>query len=66
MGKAIGYMLGQWSNLEAYTRDGRLEIDNPAAIFLGSEKNAIRPLHLAERTISSPASLADKAPNARR
>ena len=43
MGKAIGYMLGQWSKLEAYTRDGRLEIDNNLV------ENAIRPVALGRK-----------------
>jgi hypothetical protein len=43
MGKAIGYMLGQWSKLETYTRDGRLEIDNNLV------ENAIRPVALGRK-----------------
>ena len=43
IGKAIGYMLGQWSKLEAYTRDGRLEIDNNLV------ENAIRPIALGRK-----------------
>ncbi|NUO82317.1 IS66 family transposase [candidate division KSB1 bacterium] len=45
MGKAIGYMLGQWSKLEAYTRDGRLEIDNNLV------ENAIRPVALGRNYV---------------
>ena len=43
IGKAMGYMLGQWSKLEAYTRDGRLEIDNNLV------ENAIRPVALGRK-----------------
>jgi len=43
IGKAIGYMLGQWAKLEAYTRDGRLEIDNNLV------ENAIRPVALGRK-----------------
>lgn len=43
MGKALGYMLGQWAKLEAYTRDGRLEIDNNLV------ENAIRPVALGRK-----------------
>ncbi len=43
MGKAIGYMLGQWSKLKAYTRDGRLEIDNNLV------ENAVRPVALGRK-----------------
>jgi transposase len=38
IGKAIGYMLGQWPKLEKYISDGRLEIDNNLV------ENAIRPV----------------------
>jgi len=43
IGKAIGYMFGQWAKLEAYTRDGRLEIDNNLV------ENAIRPVALGRK-----------------
>ncbi|MCG3158175.1 MAG: IS66 family transposase ISPto8 [bacterium] len=43
MGKAIGYMLGQWSKLEQYVTDGRLEIDNNLV------ENAIRPVAIGRR-----------------
>ena len=37
LGKAISYALGQWSRLEVYLTDGRVEIDNNWI------ENAIRP-----------------------
>jgi len=43
MGKAIGYMLNQWSKLEKYVTDGRLEIDNNLV------ENAIRPVALGRK-----------------
>ncbi len=43
IGKAIGYMLGQWSKLEKYVSDGRLEIDNNLV------ENAIRPVALGRK-----------------
>ena len=43
MGKAIGYMLNQWSKLEKYVIDGRLEIDNNLV------ENAIRPVALGRK-----------------
>lgn len=43
IGKAIGYMLGQWSKLEKYISDGRLEIDNNLV------ENAIRPVALGRK-----------------
>lgn len=43
IGKAIGYMLGQWSKLEKYVTDGRLEIDNNLV------ENAIRPVALGRK-----------------
>lgn len=43
IGKAHGYMLGQWSKLEANTREGRLEIDNNLV------ENAIRPVALGRK-----------------
>jgi transposase len=43
MGKAIGYMLNQWSRLECYTTDGRLEIDNNLV------ENLIRPVALGRK-----------------
>ncbi len=43
MGKAIGYMLNQWSKLENYLLDGRLEIDNNLV------ENAIRPVALGRK-----------------
>ncbi|MGH7393561.1 MAG: IS66 family transposase, partial [Candidatus Rokuibacteriota bacterium] len=45
MGKAIGYMLGQWSKLEKYVTDGRLEIDNNLV------ENAIRPVALGRNYV---------------
>ena len=38
MGKAIGYVLNQWTALMAYTTDGRFEIDNKTA------ERALRPI----------------------
>ena len=43
IGKAIGYMLGQWPKLEKYVTDGRLEIDNNLV------ENAIRPVALGRK-----------------
>jgi transposase len=43
IGKAIGYMLGQWPKLAKYTNDGRLEIDNNLV------ENAIRPVALGRK-----------------
>jgi len=43
IGKAIGYTLGQWSKLEKYVTDGRLEIDNNLV------ENAIRPVALGRK-----------------
>ena len=42
-GKAIGYMLNQWSMLIVYATDGRLEIDNNLV------ENAIRPVALGRK-----------------
>lgn len=43
IGKAIAYMLNQWSRLEQYVTDGRLEIDNNLV------ENAIRPIALGRK-----------------
>jgi transposase len=43
IGKAIGYMLGQWPKLAKYVADGRLEIDNNLV------ENAIRPVALGRK-----------------
>ncbi len=43
MGKAITYALGQWSSLQHYLTDGRLEIDNNLV------ENAIRPTALGKK-----------------
>jgi transposase len=43
IGKAIGYTLGQWSKLEKYLCNGRLEIDNNLI------ENAIRPVALGRK-----------------
>lgn len=43
LGKAVGYMLGQWSRLERYSDHGFLEIDNNWI------ENAIRPLALGRK-----------------
>lgn len=43
IGKAVGYMLGQWPKLEKYVTDGRLEIDNNLI------ENAIRPVALGRK-----------------
>jgi len=44
MCKAIGYVMGQWSKLEAYARDGHLELDNNLV------ENAIRLFALGRKT----------------
>jgi transposase len=43
IGKAIKYMLNQWSRLEMYLTDGKLEIDNNLV------ENAIRPIALGRK-----------------
>ena len=43
MGKAVSYMINQWSHLEIYLTDGRLEIDNNLV------ENAIRPVALGRK-----------------
>ncbi|MCP3871393.1 MAG: IS66 family transposase [Gammaproteobacteria bacterium] len=43
MGKAISYALNQWSTLEVYLSDGRIEIDNNLV------ENAIRPTALGRK-----------------
>jgi transposase len=43
IGKAIGYMLGQWEYLKGYIDDGRFEIDNNLV------ENAIRPVALGRK-----------------
>ena len=43
LGQAIAYALGQWSRLEVYLTDGRVEIDN------NSVENSIRPTKLGAR-----------------
>jgi transposase len=43
IGKAITYMLKQWSRLERYLTDGQLEIDNNPV------ENAIRPIALGRK-----------------
>jgi hypothetical protein len=43
MGQAITYALNQWSRLERYLEDGRVEIDNNRI------ENAIRPLKLGAK-----------------
>jgi transposase len=43
MGQAIDYALGQWSTLEVYLRDGRVEIDNNLV------ENAIRPTAIGKK-----------------
>lgn len=43
MGQAIDYALGQWSTLEVYLRDGRVEIDNNLV------ENAIRPTTIGKK-----------------
>jgi len=42
-GKAIGYALGQWSQLEVYIENGQVEIDNNPV------ENAIRPTALGRK-----------------
>ena len=43
LGQALDYALGQWSTLEIFLRDGRLEIDNNLV------ENAIRPTALGKK-----------------
>lgn len=43
LGQAIDYALGQWSTLEAYLHDGRVELDNNLV------ENAIRPTALGKK-----------------
>jgi transposase len=43
MGQAIDYALSQWSSLEVYLADGRVEIDNNLV------ENAIRPTALGKK-----------------
>jgi transposase len=43
MGRAIGYALSQWSTLEVYLDEGRVEIDNNLV------ENAIRPTALGKK-----------------
>ena len=43
MGQAISYALGQWSGLDAYLDDGRVELDNNLI------ENAIRPTKLGQK-----------------
>jgi len=43
MGQAIDYALGQWSTLQVYLEDGRIEIDNNLV------ENAIRPTAIGKK-----------------
>jgi transposase len=43
LGQALDYALGQWSTLETFLRDGRVEIDNNLV------ENAIRPTALGKK-----------------
>lgn len=43
LGQAVDYALGQWSTLEVYLRDGRIEIDNNLV------ENAIRPTAIGKK-----------------
>ena len=43
LGQAVDYALGQWSTLEVYLRDGRVEIDNNLV------ENAIRPTAVGKK-----------------
>ena len=43
LGQAIDYTLGQWSTLEVYLKDGRVEVDN------NSVENAIRPTAIGKK-----------------
>ena len=43
MGKAIAYALNQWSSLQLFLEDGRLEIDNNLV------ENAIRPTAIGKK-----------------
>ena len=43
LGQALDYALGQWSTLETFLHDGRIEIDNNLV------KNAIRPTALGKK-----------------
>ena len=43
LGQAVDYALGQWSTLEVYLRDGRMEVDNNLV------ENAIRPTAVGKK-----------------
>jgi transposase len=43
MGKAVGYFLGQWTELSRFLEDGRVEIDNNLV------ENAIRPTAIGKK-----------------
>jgi transposase len=43
LGQAVDYALGQWSTLDVYLRDGRIEIDNNLV------ENAIRPTAVGKK-----------------
>jgi hypothetical protein len=43
LGRAISYVLDQWSGLERFLEDGRLEIDN------NTVENAIRPTAVGKK-----------------
>lgn len=43
LGQAVDYALGQWSTLEVYLKDGRVEIDNNLV------ENAIRPTAIGKK-----------------
>ena len=43
LGQAVDYTLGQWSTLEVYLQDGRIEIDNNLV------ENAIRPTAVGKK-----------------
>ncbi len=43
MGKAITYAMNQWSGLESYLKDGRVELDNNLC------ENTIRPLKIGAK-----------------
>ena len=43
MGRAITYALGEWTGLDAYLLDGRVELDNNLI------ENAIRPTKLRQK-----------------
>ena len=50
MGQAIDYALGQWSGLDAYLNDGRVELDT-GHVVSDQNLNAIRPTKLGQKNL---------------